>query len=82
MKINLPITGRPVDFAPDANILSTTDLNSAITYANPDFIKVSGYELNELLGSPHIFCVIPTCRQRLLPTCGKRSSRVVRGWGW
>ncbi len=53
MKINLPITGRPVDFAPDANILSTTDLNSAITYANPDFIKVSGYELNELLGSPH-----------------------------
>ena len=53
MKINLPITGRTVDFAPDANILSTTDLNSAITYANPDFIKVSGYSLSELLGNPH-----------------------------
>ena len=53
MKINLPITGRSVDFAPDANILSTTDLDSRITYANPDFINVSGYELSELLGSPH-----------------------------
>ena len=53
MKINLPITGRAVDFAPDANILSTTDLNSAITYANDDFIKVSGYSLSELLGNPH-----------------------------
>ena len=53
MKINLPITGRSVDFAPDANILSTTDLNSCITYANPDFINVSGYALSELLGSPH-----------------------------
>ena len=53
MKINLPITGRSVDFAPDANILSTTDLDSTITYANPDFIQVSGYELSELLGSAH-----------------------------
>ena len=53
MKINLPITGRSVDFAPDANILSTTDLDSRITYANPDFINVSGYELSELLGSTH-----------------------------
>ena len=53
MKINLPITGRNVDFAHDCNILSTTDLNSAITYANPDFINVSGYTREELLGSPH-----------------------------
>ena len=53
MKINLPVTGRNVDFAPDANILSTTDLTSAITYANPDFIKISGYSREELLGAPH-----------------------------
>jgi aerotaxis receptor len=53
MKINLPVTGRNVDFAPDANILSTTDLTSAITYANPDFIRISGYSREELLGSPH-----------------------------
>lgn len=53
MKINLPVTGRSVDFAPDANILSTTDLTSAITYANQDFIDISGYSREELLGSPH-----------------------------
>ena len=53
MKINLPVTGRNVDFAPDANILSTTDLTSAITYANKDFIDVSGYSREELLGAPH-----------------------------
>ncbi|MBD9457261.1 methyl-accepting chemotaxis protein [Pseudomonas sp. PDM05] len=53
MKINLPVTGRNVDFAPDANILSTTDLTSVITYANKDFIDVSGYSREELLGAPH-----------------------------
>ena len=53
MKINLPVTGRNVDVAPDANILSTTDLTSAITYANQDFIDISGYSREELLGSPH-----------------------------
>jgi aerotaxis receptor len=53
MKINLPVTGRNVDVALDANILSTTDLTSAITYANDDFIKISGYTRDELLGTPH-----------------------------
>jgi aerotaxis receptor len=53
MKINLPVTGRNVDVAPNANILSTTDLNSAITYANADFIEISGYSKDELLDSPH-----------------------------
>ncbi|WP_017904859.1 PAS domain-containing protein, partial [Pseudomonas asplenii] len=53
MKINLPVTGRNVEVARDANILSTTDLKGAITYANPDFVKISGYSRAELLGSPH-----------------------------
>ena len=53
MKINLPVTGRNVDFASDANILSTTDLTSAITYANDDFIKISGYSREALLGATH-----------------------------
>ncbi|MCM8560521.1 methyl-accepting chemotaxis protein [Pseudomonas shahriarae] len=53
MKINLPVTGRNVDIAQDANILSTTDLGSSITYANQDFIDVSGYSREELLGAPH-----------------------------
>ncbi|SDS07195.1 methyl-accepting chemotaxis sensory transducer with Pas/Pac sensor [Pseudomonas asplenii] len=53
MKINLPVTGRNVEVARDANILSTTDLKGCITYANPDFIRISGYSQEELLGSAH-----------------------------
>ncbi|VVN43330.1 Aerotaxis receptor [Pseudomonas fluorescens] len=53
MKINLPVTGRNVDVAADANILSTTDLTSAITYANDDFINICGYSREDLLGSTH-----------------------------
>ena len=37
----------------DANILSITDLNSAIKYVNPEFEKVSGYQSDELIGQPH-----------------------------
>ena len=53
MKSNLPVTGRNVDYRGDANILSTTDLTSAITYANDEFIKISGFSREELLGSAH-----------------------------
>ena len=53
MKSNLPVTGRNVDYPGDANILSTTDLTSQITYANDDFIKISGFTREELIGNPH-----------------------------
>ena len=53
MKSNLPVTGRNVDYPVDANILSTTDLTSAITYANDEFIKISGFSRDELIGSAH-----------------------------
>lgn len=53
MKCNVPITGRAVDYPADANILSTTDLDSVITYANDDFVRISGFSRDELLGQPH-----------------------------
>ncbi|MDD2057400.1 methyl-accepting chemotaxis protein [Pseudomonas putida] len=53
MKSNLPVTGRNVDYPGDANILSTTDLSSTITYANDDFVKISGFSREELMGSAH-----------------------------
>ncbi|MDZ3993695.1 Aerotaxis receptor [Pseudomonas sp. Teo4] len=53
MKCNLPVTGRQVDYPGDANILSTTDLDSRITYANQDFVTVSGFSHEELLGNAH-----------------------------
>ncbi|MCO7517036.1 methyl-accepting chemotaxis protein [Pseudomonas guariconensis] len=53
MKCNMPVTGRQVDYPGDANILSTTDLDSLITYANDDFVRISGFTRDELLGNAH-----------------------------
>ena len=53
MKINLPVSGRAIDVPPAANILSTTDLKGALTYCNPDFIDISGFTEEELLGRNH-----------------------------
>jgi aerotaxis receptor len=36
-----------------ATLVSTTDLDSRITYVNPSFIEVSGFQREELLGQPH-----------------------------
>ena len=53
MRMNLPVTQRSFDFPDDATLMSSTDTSSHITYANEAFIKVSGYERDEILGSPH-----------------------------
>jgi len=53
MKKNLPITQNEKQFSSDANILSTTDLKGAITYVNPDFIEISGFDETELIGQNH-----------------------------
>lgn len=53
MKKNLPITNVEQRFADSANILSTTDLKGAITYVNKDFIDISGFDLDELMGKNH-----------------------------
>lgn len=53
MRKNLPVTGCDIELPKDVNILSTTSPQSHITYVNPDFIKVSGFTEEELLGQPH-----------------------------
>ena len=53
MRNNLPVTGRNHELPEDANILSTTNPQSQITYVNPDFIKISGFSEAELVGQPH-----------------------------
>ena len=53
MRQNLPVTGRAVDLPRDVNIMSTTTPQSHITYVNPDFIKISGFSMEELLQQPH-----------------------------
>lgn len=53
MRRNLPVTQRRVPVKPDANILSTTDPKGRITYINDEFIEISGYSREELIGQAH-----------------------------
>ncbi|WP_082054017.1 methyl-accepting chemotaxis protein [Methyloterricola oryzae] len=53
MKLNMPITNKEVRLAVDSMIVSKTDLKGRITYANHDFIEISGFSEQELLGFNH-----------------------------
>jgi aerotaxis receptor len=53
MRSNTPVTQQDYSFSNDANILSTTHLDSAIKYVNDDFVEISGFEREELLNQPH-----------------------------
>jgi methyl-accepting chemotaxis protein len=53
MRNNLPVTGNEVVLPVKANILSTTNTHSHITYVNSDFIQISGFTEPELIGQPH-----------------------------
>ena len=43
MRSNLPVTQREFDFPANATLMSTTDIQGNITYANDAFIEVSGF---------------------------------------
>lgn len=47
------LTGRERTFGDDEIIVSKTDPKGRITYANPVFLRVAGYEEDDLLGQPH-----------------------------
>ena len=53
MRINEPVTNREVAVGKDANILSTTNPKGQITHINDEFVEISGFSRDELLGQPH-----------------------------
>ncbi len=53
MRTNLPVTNVEHVMQDHETIVSKTDLRGKITYANPDFLNISGFSEAELLGSPH-----------------------------
>lgn len=53
MRTNLPVSQKEYQFPAFETLLSTTDLESRITYANAAFIRTSGYEPEQLAGQPH-----------------------------
>ena len=53
MRLNKPVSQREHQFDSCATLMSTTDSQSHITYANAAFVEVSGFSLEELHGQPH-----------------------------
>lgn len=53
MRSNQPVTQRNVPVARDANILSTTNPKGQITHINDEFVDISGFSREELIGQPH-----------------------------
>lgn len=53
MRNNQPVSQREVELKPDDFLVSRTDTQGRITYANPSFIDISGFEHAELMGAPH-----------------------------
>lgn len=43
MRNNQPVTQREYPVAENATLMSTTDVNGNIIYANEDFVEVSGF---------------------------------------
>ncbi len=53
MRVNMPVTGREYVLRDDHMIVSKTDTRGIITYINKDFLEVSGFTEEELIGAPH-----------------------------
>ena len=53
MKSNMPVTQIEHALNDKATLLSTTDKESHITYANSAFIDASGFNEHQLMGEPH-----------------------------
>ena len=53
MRTNLPVTQNEYVLRDDQMIVSKTDLKGQITYVNRDFLDVSGFTQDELIGKPH-----------------------------
>lgn len=49
----MPVTDREVALDDDICIVSRTDTKGRINFVNEDFLKVSGYTEDELIGAPH-----------------------------
>ncbi|RJG08978.1 PAS domain-containing protein [Pseudomonas cavernicola] len=53
MRINMPLSGRECIYPADQRLISSTDTRGRITYCNDEFVAVSGFSREQLIGSPH-----------------------------
>ncbi|MBA6265062.1 PAS domain-containing methyl-accepting chemotaxis protein [Colwellia sp. Bg11-12] len=50
---NQSIIDKEVDFESGVELISTTDKRGVITYANPEFCRIAGFSVEELVGNNH-----------------------------
>ena len=90
MTIDLPHGGREILLTLDKPLVSKTDTKGFITFANKNFIEISGFTEQELLGANHniirhpdmpsaAFAVMWKNLQRGLPWCGLVKNRCKNG---
>ncbi len=53
MKINMPVTQHEIELTDASLIVSKTDLKGRITFVNQDFLDISGFTIDELIGASH-----------------------------
>lgn len=53
MRNNQPVIDQEFALTDEDYLISRTDLKGNITYANPSFVRVSGFSREELIGAPH-----------------------------
>lgn len=70
MRSNLPVTQQPVEVAASANILSTTNAKGQITHINDEFVDISGFSRDELIGEPHNIIRHPDMPRQPIVRCG------------
>lgn len=79
MKINMPITNVEHALTETDSIVTKTDLQGTITYANEDFIRISGFAREELIGAPHNIVRHPDMPMELFEDLWK-SMKAGRPW--
>ncbi|MFU8788602.1 MAG: methyl-accepting chemotaxis protein [Methylobacter sp.] len=53
MKINMPVTNQEIQMKKGGLLVTRTDLKGVITYVNDEFVAISGYSRDELIGAEH-----------------------------
>ncbi len=53
MKANEPVTNNEIKMKEGSILVSKTDLKGVITYCNQDFIEISGFNHDDLIGNSH-----------------------------
>jgi PAS domain-containing protein len=67
---NLPVTQREVKMRKGGRLITTTDLKGVITYCNEEFVEISGFSREELVGQGHNIIRPRTCPRPCSRICG------------